>query len=121
MKIIYTTPTTVAPLLRHRRYRRKRGCLVSGNENILLKIRGLLPSLTAGEKKIGNYVLRYPDKVVKLSITELAEACGVSDATIFRFCRKVGTEGYQDFKITLAKSRLRKIASSMPMSSLRTL
>jgi len=71
--------------------------------NILLKIRGLLPSLTAGEKKIGDYVLRYPDGVVKLSITELAEACGVSDATIFRFCRKVGTEGYQDFKIALAK------------------
>ena len=62
-----------------------------------------MPSLTAGEKKIGDYVLRYPDGVVKLSITELAEACGVSDATIFRFCRKVGTEGYQDFKIALAK------------------
>jgi DNA-binding MurR/RpiR family transcriptional regulator len=76
---------------------------VSGDENILLKIRGLLPSLTAGEKKVGNYVLRCPDEVVKLSITELAEACGVSDATIFRFCRKVGTEGYQDFKIALAK------------------
>jgi RpiR family carbohydrate utilization transcriptional regulator len=73
------------------------------DENILLKIRGLLPSLTAGEKKIGDYVLRYPDEVIKLSITELAEACEVSDATIFRFCRKVGTEGYQDFKIALAK------------------
>jgi RpiR family carbohydrate utilization transcriptional regulator len=76
---------------------------VPGDESVLLKIRGLLPSLTAGEKKIGNYVLRYPDEVVKLSITELAEACDVSDATIFRFCRKVGTEGYQDFKIALAK------------------
>ena len=77
--------------------------MVSGDENVLLKIRGLLPSLTDREKKIGNYVLRYPDEVVRLSITELAEACGVSDATIFRFCRKVGTEGYQDFKIALAK------------------
>jgi RpiR family carbohydrate utilization transcriptional regulator len=76
---------------------------VTGDENVLLKIRGLLPSLTAGEKKIGDYVLRYPDEVVRLSITELAEACSVSDATIFRFCRKVGTEGYQDFKIALAK------------------
>jgi DNA-binding MurR/RpiR family transcriptional regulator len=76
---------------------------VPGDENILLTIRGFLPSLTAGEKKIGNYVLRHPDEVIKLSITELAEACDVSDATIFRFCRKVGTEGYQDFKIALAK------------------
>jgi DNA-binding MurR/RpiR family transcriptional regulator len=81
----------------------QRGCLVSGDESILLTIRGLLPSLTAREKKIAHYVLRYPDEIVKLSITELAEACDVSDATIFRFCRKVGTEGYQDFKIALAK------------------
>jgi RpiR family carbohydrate utilization transcriptional regulator len=86
------------------RYRRKEeGWCLEMDENILLKIRGLLPSLTAGEQKIGDYVLRYPDEVIKLSITELAEACDVSDATIFRFCRKVGTEGYQDFKIALAK------------------
>jgi RpiR family carbohydrate utilization transcriptional regulator len=98
---------------------------VSGDENILLKIRGLLPSLTAGEKKIGNYVLRHPDEVVKLSITELAEACDVSDATIFRFCRKVGTEGYQDFKIALAKESVSPdslvYADVIPEDSLMTM
>jgi len=104
---------------------RKRGHLVSGDENILLTIRGLLPSLTAGEKKIGNYVLRHPDEVVKLSITELAEACDVSDATIFRFCRKVGTEGYQDFKIALAKESVSPdslvYADVIPEDSLMTM
>ena len=98
---------------------------MSGDENILLKIRGLLPSLTAGEKKIGNYVLRHPDEVVKLSITELAEACDVSDATIFRFCRKVGTEGYQDFKIALAKESVSPdslvYADVIPEDSLMTM
>jgi len=98
---------------------------VSGDESILLTIRGLLPSLTAGEKKIGNYVLRHPDEVVKLSITELAEACDVSDATIFRFCRKVGTEGYQDFKIALAKESVSPdslvYADVIPEDSLMTM
>jgi RpiR family carbohydrate utilization transcriptional regulator len=98
---------------------------VSGDESILLTIRGLLPSLTAGEKKIGNYVLRHPDEVVKLSITELAEASDVSDATIFRFCRKVGTEGYQDFKIALAKESVSPdslvYADVIPEDSLMTM
>lgn len=90
-----------------------------------MTIRGLLPSLTAGEKKIGNYVLRHPDEVVKFSITELAEACDVSDATIFRFCRKVGTEGYQDFKIALAKESVSPdslvYADVIPEDSLMTM
>lgn len=74
------------------------------NGNILLTIRGLLPSLNEQEQKVGHYVLDHPEEVVNLSITDLAEACGVSDTTIFRFCRQVGTEGYRDFKIALART-----------------
>jgi len=70
--------------------------------NILLEIRGLLPSLSEQEQRVGAYVLAHPEQVISLSITELAEATGASDATVFRFCRHVGTEGYQDFKIALA-------------------
>jgi RpiR family carbohydrate utilization transcriptional regulator len=81
--------------------------------------------MTVGEKKIGDYVLRNPDEVIRLSITELAEACGVSDATIFRFCRKVGTEGYQDFKIALAKESVSPdslvYADVIPEDSLTTM
>lgn len=72
--------------------------------NILLRIRGLLPSLNEQEQRVGHYVLDHPEQVVGLSITDLAEACGASDTTIFRFCRQVGTEGYRDFKIALART-----------------
>jgi len=74
--------------------------------NILLQIRGLLPSLSEQEQKVGAYVLAHSDQVVSLSITQLAEASGVSDTTIFRFCRHVGTEGYQDFKIALVRAQV---------------
>ena len=71
--------------------------------NLLLTIRGLLPSLNEQEQKVGQYVLDHPYEVIHLAMTELAERCGVGDTTIFRFCRRVRTEGYQDFKICLAQ------------------
>ena len=70
--------------------------------NLMLTIRGLLPSLNEQEQKVGQYVLDHPYEVIHLPMADLAERCGVGDTTIFRFCRRVRTDGYQDFKITLA-------------------
>lgn len=39
-----------------------------------------------------------------MSITALAEECGVAEATISRFCRTHGFSGYNDFKLALAKA-----------------
>lgn len=39
-----------------------------------------------------------------LSINSLAESSGVSEATITRFCQKMGLLGYNNLKIALAKS-----------------
>lgn len=69
---------------------------------LLLTIRALLPALNEQEQKVGQYILDHPDEVVHLAIGELALRCAVSDATVFRFCRKIGTDGYQDLKIRLA-------------------
>lgn len=69
---------------------------------LLLAIRGLLPSLNEQEQKVGQYVLDHPDEVIRLSMSELAQRCAVSDTTVFRFCRKMQLEGYQELKIRLA-------------------
>jgi DNA-binding MurR/RpiR family transcriptional regulator len=44
-----------------------------------------------------------PQKVIYESITDLAVAAGVGDATILRFCRKIGYKGYYAFKLSLAQ------------------
>jgi len=76
----------------------------SGSEvSLLLTIRALLPELNEQEQKVGQYILLSPDQVVHLAISDLAQRCMVSDTTIFRFCKKVGTGGYQDLKIRLAQ------------------
>lgn len=75
----------------------------SSPANLLLRIRALLPSLNEQEQKVGQYILSNADEVVHLAIGDLAQRCLASDTTIFRFCRKIGAEGYQDLKIRLAQ------------------
>ncbi len=70
--------------------------------DILNKIRLQYNQLTKSQKKLADYSLNNPHKVLELSISDLAEICEVSDATVFRFCCDIGLQGYQDFKRTLA-------------------
>ncbi|OGO39733.1 MAG: hypothetical protein A2Z04_08375 [Chloroflexi bacterium RBG_16_57_9] len=70
---------------------------------MLLTTRALLPVLNEQEQKVGHYILDHPNEVVHLAISDLAQRCAVSDATIFRFCKKVGADGYQNLKIRLAQ------------------
>ena len=39
-----------------------------------------------------------------MSISELAEACTVAEATISRFCRRLGYKGYNAFKLAIANA-----------------
>jgi DNA-binding MurR/RpiR family transcriptional regulator len=72
-------------------------------ESILLKLKRLLPSLAQQERKAAEYILRYPYDVIGWPITEFSRTCGVSNTTIIRLCRRLNGEGYQRFKIELAK------------------
>lgn len=55
------------------------------------------------ESKLAQFVLENVDFVVNLSIIELAERVGVSPPTVTRFCRRLGCQGYSDFKVQLAR------------------
>lgn len=43
--------------------------------------------------------------LILLSITEFAERVGVGDATVLRFCRKMGLKGYSEFRFLLSQSQ----------------
>lgn len=51
------------------------------------------------EKKIAEYILKNPNKILSMSIRDLAQRTYSSTSTILRFCRKLGINGYQDFRI----------------------
>ena len=42
-------------------------------------------------------------KVIYMSITDLAAATDVAEATVLRFCRSIGYNGYQEFRLALAQ------------------
>lgn len=74
------------------------------NTNIILQIQSTYNQLTKAEKKVADYVLQNKSKVLYMSITDLADACGVADASVHRFCRTMGVKGYQEFKMKLSLS-----------------
>jgi RpiR family transcriptional regulator, carbohydrate utilization regulator len=66
------------------------------------KIRSYYARLSEKEKKIANYILDNPDKIIYSTINEVADDLSVADATVFRFCKRIGYKGYQAMKIALA-------------------
>ena len=64
------------------------------------------PHFFASEKKIADYIIKYHTKVVNMTIKELAKACGASEATISRFCRKCDVKSFHHLKIELARERI---------------
>lgn len=70
---------------------------------VLLRIKSQIDSLKPAEQKVARYILEYPEKVMYTSITHLAQATGVSEATVVKFSKSLGYAGYQELKIRLAQ------------------
>ena len=62
-----------------------------------------LHELRKSERKVADFVLKNPLKVIHMRIVDLAKEAAVSEPTVVRFCRAVGCHGFQDFKLTLAQ------------------
>lgn len=56
-------------------------------------------SLNNLEMMVYNFVVKNRDKVMYMTIRELADAAGVSTTTVLRFCRKLNCEGYSEFRV----------------------
>jgi DNA-binding MurR/RpiR family transcriptional regulator len=74
------------------------------NKPILREIERHLKQLRRSERKVADLVLARPDEVIHMRIVDLASAAQVSEPTVVRFCRAIGCEGFQNFKVALAQS-----------------
>ena len=83
--------------------------------NAFEKISNAYYSLTAAEKKVADYVIIHQQESQYMSISELAEACGVAEATISRFARRLNYKGYNAFKLAVAHSTAGRSAGN-PLS-----
>ena len=71
--------------------------------NILERIHASYYQLSAAERKVADYVLSQHSQVQFMSITQLADECGVAEATVSRFCRSLGLKGFNAFKLEMAR------------------
>ena len=76
----------------------------SMSKEFLTKIKSSSNQFTKAEKKVADFVLQNPKKVLFMSITDLADACKVGETTVFRFCKTMKLQGYQEFKIKVSLS-----------------
>lgn len=83
--------------------------------DILALINSRYNNFTNTEKKVADYVLGHTKDVIYMSITDLAEVCGVGESSVFRFCKTLKLRGYQEFKIALAHNAT--IGNEMPQLS----
>ena len=83
---------------------KRKGWKFMSGSSLILEIQLSYNQFTKTEKKIADFVLHNTNKVLFMSITELAEECGVAEASVHRFCRTMGVKGYQEFKMKLSLS-----------------
>ena len=63
-------------------------------------------SLTKSGTIIADYLTKHAEEAQFLSISSLAKACNMAEATIYRFCKQLGFEGYNEMKISLAQANV---------------
>lgn len=73
-------------------------------ENFILQIQASYNQFTKAEKKVADYVVNNQEQVIFMSITDLADACKVGDTSVYRFCRTMNLQGYQEFKMKMSLS-----------------
>ena len=68
--------------------------------------------LTRSGHAVADDLLQHADEAQYLSISSLARECNVAEATVFRFCRALGFDGYHEMRIALAQANATGTMSS---------
>lgn len=77
----------------------------------------LYDSFFEAEKKIADYILAHKNEIIDMTVAELAVGSGTSDATVSRFCRRCGFNGFHHLKINLAKEVAEERGNSIEVSN----
>lgn len=67
-------------------------------------LRPYMKNLSKTETRIASYFIEVNQDIINKTISELSQEIGVSESTIFKFVKKIGYAGFQDFKISLASN-----------------
>lgn len=66
--------------------------------NIIETLEHFKDSYTSNERKLYSLIINDPDLIHNYTITQIASFAGVSTSAMLRFCKRLGFNGYKDFK-----------------------
>ncbi|WP_116654993.1 SIS domain-containing protein [Pelagibacterium sediminicola] len=76
----------------------------NGEEPFLEVLAARKSELSPSERRVADFVLQEPDKIIRMSIASLAETVGVSQPTVLRFVRAMGLASYPELKLRTGQS-----------------
>ncbi len=74
------------------------------NMSTLEKIQKNIENFSKSERKVAEVIIASPQVAIHSSIATLAKMADVSEPTVNRFCRRLDTKGFPDFKLHLAQN-----------------
>lgn len=75
----------------------------TGSKGVAPAIRALIPSLNPSDARVARVLVANPERVVHLSVGDVAVAAETSASTVVRCCQRLGFKGFQHVKIALAQ------------------
>ena len=73
----------------------------------LVKIRSERDRMSAIERRIADFVLENAQLLRDYSSQQLADALGISQSSVVKFCQKLGFKGYPDLKLSISEAVVR--------------
>src|SRR4051794_24010783 len=89
-----------------------------GPDELVPKLAALALSPEGLTRTLAHWFLEHQADAASLSISETAARAGVSEASVFRFCRSLGLAGYRELRLALMESRGLARAARMLMPDL---
>lgn len=80
--------------------------------DVMTRVEQFRNEFSKSEQQIADLLLRDPHAFARLNVKEIASKVGVSEPTVVRFCRRVGCEGFKDFKIQIIQDLAYRQAST---------
>lgn len=90
---------------------------MKNNKSVVGAICSSYDSYFDAEKKIADYIIAHKEEVIDMTVAELARASRTSDATVSRFCRRCGFDGFQHLKMSLTREVLEEKGNGIQVSN----
>lgn len=88
------------------------------NTGCFLRLQALHSSLKPVERRAVDFILQYPQEVMSCTIIELAMKSNTSSATINRLIKRLGFEGFREFKKYLYQDIIKQAGTGLKHNSL---